>query len=153
MASAPISWGGGEVPVEEIMMVNGSNPTKWVLDARPMTVGGPDPLRFSRDFAPKVAVGHLQGLRLPMADRLNMGEVSLMEAVQQRPFTPPGPGDMTVPEIIGANERADYQGGYVSEQDVAIAGTEPVPGEGPIRDVATSVAYFRSVQTDRSARS
>ena len=35
---------------------------------------------------------------------------------------------------------------YVLEQDVAITGGEPPPGEGPVHDVATSIAYLRSLE-------
>ena len=45
-----------------------------------------------------------------------------------------------------ALERNGYDGLYVLEQDVAITGGEPPAGEGPVRDVAKSVAYLRSVE-------
>ena len=44
-----------------------------------------------------------------------------------------------------------YDGLYVLEQDVAITGGEPPAGEGPVRDVAKSVAYLRSLEPALSA--
>ena len=69
-----------------------------------------------------------------------------MAAVQAGLFAPLGDGDVPVAEVIIALERHGYDGLYVLEQDVAITGGEPPAGEGPVRDVAKSVAYLRSVE-------
>ena len=48
-------------------------------------------------------------------------------------------------------ERQGYDGLYVLEQDVAITDGEPPAGEGPVRDVAKSVAFLRSLEASLSA--
>ena len=74
-----------------------------------------------------------------------------MEAVQAGLFAPLGDGDVPVADVITALERQGYDGLYVLEQDVAITGGEPPAGEGPVRDVAKSVAYLRSLEPALSA--
>ena len=69
-----------------------------------------------------------------------------MEAVQAGVFAPLGDGDVPVADVIIALERQGYDGLYVLEQDVAITGAEPPAGDGPVRDVAKSVAYLRSLE-------
>ena len=69
-----------------------------------------------------------------------------MEAVQAGVFAPLGDGDVPVADVIIALERQGYDGLYVLEQDVAITGAEPPVGDGPVRDVAKSVAYLRSME-------
>ena len=67
-----------------------------------------------------------------------------MDAVQAGLFAPLGDGDVPIADVVTALERNGYQGRYVLEQDVAITDGEPPVGEGPVRDVAKSVAYLRS---------
>ena len=133
---------------DEIQRVCDSSPARWVLETGHMAIGGCDPLRFAREFASKVAVVHLKDVRLPIVHQLNIGELSLMAAVQAGLFPPLGQGDVAIAEVIRMLEGSGYDGWYVIEQDVAISGTEPVSGCGPIRDVETSVAYIRSIDFD-----
>ena len=121
------------------------------LDTGHVTIGGADPLDLDERFASRVGLVHLKDVRTPVAARLNAGELSLMAAVQEGLFAALGDGDVPIAETITALERQGYAGLYVLEQDVAITDGEPPLGEGPVRDVAKSVAFLRSLDASLSA--
>jgi inosose dehydratase len=52
---------------------------------------------------------------------------------------------VAIREIVTTLEISRYDQWYVLEQDTAITGDEPPPGEGPVLDVRESVEYLRSV--------
>ena len=116
------------------------------LDTGHVTLGGADALDLAIRHADRVALVHLKDVRTDVATRLSNGELGLMAAVQAGLFAPLGDGDVPVADVIIALERQGYNGLYVLEQDVAITGEEPSDGDGPVRDVAKSVAYLRSLE-------
>ncbi len=121
------------------------------LDTGHLTLGGADPVDIAERRADRVGLVHLKDVRLDVAARLGAGDLGLMAAVQAGLFAPLGDGDVPVADVIIALERQGYDGLYVLEQDVAITGGEPPAGEGPVRDVAKSVAYLRSLEPALSA--
>ncbi len=122
------------------------------LDTGHLTLGGADPVDIAERNADRVGLVHLKDVRLDVAARLGAGDLGLMAAVQAGLFAPLGEGDVPVSEVIFALERHGYDGLYVLEQDIAITGGEPPAGEGPVRDVARSVAYLRSLEPALSTR-
>ena len=68
-----------------------------------------------------------------------------MEGVQAGLFPPLGEGDLALADVVLTLERAGYQGWYVIEQDTAITGGMPSPGEGPVTGVETSMRYLHDV--------
>ncbi len=117
----------------------------FVLDTGHLAIGGFDPLDFATDHADRVGLVHLKDTRLAIADKLNGGDLSLMEAVQDGLFPALGEGDLPLDQIITTLEANGFTGWYVIEQDCAITGELPAPGDGPLRDVAKSVAYLQRV--------
>jgi inosose dehydratase len=136
---------------DELQRVLDSSPVPICLDTGHVTIGGADPLALATDHADRVGLVHLKDVRTGIAAQLNAGELDLMSAVQAGLFAPLGEGDVPVADVITALEQRGYGGQYVLEQDVAITGGAPPPGEGPVRDVAKSVAYLRSVDASLSA--
>ena len=118
----------------------------FVLDTAHLAVGGYDPVDFVADAAHRVGLVHLKDTDLAVAKQLNDGELSLMAAVQSGIFPPLGDGDLDIDGVIGGLEERGYQGWYVLEQDVAIAGPEPEIGSGPIKAVRRSVDYLRGLE-------
>ncbi len=138
----------------DVMRLVETSDVKFVLDTGHLTVGGCSPLEFVRTHPDRVGLVHLKDTVLSVADQLNAGEVTLMEAVQAGLFPALGAGDVPVGEVITTLEASGYDGWYVVEQDAAITDGEPPAGEGPIRDVARSVSYLRSLEgTDGSSAS
>ena len=68
-----------------------------------------------------------------------------MEAVQAGIFPSLGQGGAPIAAVIHALEGAGYDGRYVIEQDAALTDGLPADGEGPVRDVRSSVAYLQSI--------
>lgn len=130
---------------EEIDRLLAESPVAFVLDTGHMAVGGCDPLGFAMNHADRVGLVHLKDTRHDVATQLNTGELSLMEAVQAGLFPALGQGDLPIDQIVEHLEASGFTGHYVIEQDCAITGEPPRPGDGPIRDVAISVAYLREV--------
>lgn len=116
------------------------------LDTGHLLIGGTDPLDFAVAHGARVHLVHLKDVTSSVAARLNTGELGLMEAVQQGLFVPLGEGNIPIRKIIETLENAGYEGWYVIEQDVAITGSAPAEGEGPVRDVERSLAYLRSLE-------
>ena len=127
-----------------------ASPVPICLDTGHLTLGGADPVELADAYAERVGLVHLKDVRT-VADRLNAGDIGLMAAVQAGLFAPLGDGDVPIAEIITTLERQGYAGLYVLEQDVAITAARPPAGEGPVRDVAKSVAFLRSLDASLSA--
>lgn len=130
---------------DDIARLVSSSPVKLVLDTGHMAVGGCDPLTFAREHAGSVGLVHLKDVRLAVAARLNAGELTLMQAVQEGLFPALGHGDLPISDIIIELERAGFCGHYVIEQDCAITGDLPELGSGPMIDVAQSLAFIAKV--------
>ena len=118
----------------------------FVLDTAHLAVGGYDPVDFVTHNAKRVGLVHIKDTTMAVSDRLNAGEVSLMEAVQEGIFPPVGDGDLDLDTVIEHLERSGFDGWYVLEQDVAITGAKPELGFGPIEGVRKSVNYLRGLQ-------
>ena len=118
----------------------------FCLDTGHVTIGGADaldladaPRRSSRARPPEGRAHRRRRPALPRRARAHGGRAGGV-------FAPLGDGDVPVADVIIALERQGYDGLYVLEQDVAITGAEPPVGDGPVRDVAKSVAYLRSLE-------
>jgi inosose dehydratase len=133
---------------QDIDRVLEASDVRWCLDTGHLTIGGFDPLTFSRDYGERVGHVHLKDVDMASAGRLRAGELSLMAATEQGLFKPLGRGDVAVDEIVSHLERSGYDGWYVLEQDTSITGELPPEGCGPVEDVRISVDYLRAVLND-----
>jgi inosose dehydratase len=136
---------------DEVERLLEGSPVAICLDTGHLTIGGADPLELAGTASSRVGLVHLKDVRTAVAGRLNAGELELMAAVQAGLFAPLGDGDVPIAEIVTTLERNGYSGRYVLEQDVALTEGEPPAGEGPVRDVAKSVAYLRTVESSLGA--
>lgn len=114
----------------------------WCLDPGHLGLGGYEPAEFVRRYGERIAHVHLKDVDLEVAARLTAGELTLMAAVQAGLFRPLGDGDAGIAEVVGLLDAAGYDGWMVLEQDCAITGEEPAPGEGPVRDAARSLRFL-----------
>ena len=117
----------------------------WCLDTGHLAIGGVDPVQFAQDAMQRVGHVHLKDVRLERAGSVLRRETSLMHATQNGLFAPLGQGDVDIAGVIQTLERAGYQGWYVIEQDTAITDGLPPVGEGPVRQVATSLEFLTDV--------
>ncbi len=131
---------------EEIQRTVDNSGIRFVLDTAHFAVGGYDPVDFVDNHADRVGLVHIKDCKLDIAEQLNNGELTLMEAVQNGLFPNVGRGDLDIDRVIGSLEDTGYDGWYVLEQDTAITGDEPLPGKGPIEDVQQNVTYLRELE-------
>lgn len=117
----------------------------WCLDPGHLALGGYDPLDFLRAHGARVGHVHLKDIDLAVAARLNAGELTLMAAVQAGLFRPLGQGDAGIADVVAGLDAQGYDGWLVLEQDCAITGAEPAPGEGPVQDATTSLRFLESL--------
>jgi inosose dehydratase len=136
---------------DEVHRLLESSSSAICLDTGHLAVGGADPVDIADGYAARVGVVHLKDVRLAVADRYTSGELPWMAAVQAGLFPNLGEGDVPIAETITSLERQGYGGLYVLEQDVALTDGEPPPGEGPVRGVAKSVAFLRSLDASLGA--
>ena len=129
----------------ETQRVLDSTSVGFVLETGHMLIGGMDPLAFAVDHVDRVALVHLKDVTMDLIEPLNRDELTLMQAVQAGIFPPLGDGGAPIAEVIRALEGAGYEGRYVIEQDAALTDGLPADGDGPVRDVRSSVAYLQSV--------
>jgi inosose dehydratase len=112
------------------------------LDTGHLTLGAADPVVIAERHADRIGLVHLKDVDGGAARRL--GELGLMGATQAGLFPPLGEGVVPIAQVIETLIDRNYDGWYVLEQDVAIAGAPP-PGEGPVLGVARSLEYLRSL--------
>ncbi|MCO5993346.1 TIM barrel protein [Actinoallomurus rhizosphaericola] len=121
------------------------------VDTGHLLIGGTDPLALARSAADRVAHVHLKDVDAGAADRVRSGRVTYTEAVRGGLYRPLGAGDVDTAGIVAALDRAGYQGWYVLEQDTILA-AEPAPGDGPVADVRTSVAFLNGLKSVADVR-
>ena len=119
--------------------------TRFCFDIGHLTIGGADVVEIARRHHDRVGIVHLKDVDGAVADRLRAGEVSLMEATFAGLFPSLGDGIVPIAEVVHVLESAGYDGWYVMETDVALSAEIPPPGEGPVRGVARSLEFLRSI--------
>jgi inosose dehydratase len=120
---------------------------KLCLDTGHLLIGGTDPLELALAVPNRIAHTHLKDVDGDIATRVKAGELTYTEAVRNGMYTPLGEGDVDIAGIVTALRNNGFDGWFVMEQDTILDG-EPT-GDGPVRDVRTSVAYMRSAcETD-----
>lgn len=132
---------------DEVERLLDASPVAFVLETGHLLIGGFDPLRFAREFRHRVGLVHLKDVDVDLIDDLCLRRLTLMQAVQAGVFPCLGDGGSPILEVVTELERTGYDGWYVIEQDVALTDGLPAEGEGPIRDVARSVAYLRTIDS------
>jgi inosose dehydratase len=122
---------------------------RWCLDTGHLLLGGVDPVAFVRDHGDRIAHVHLKDVDAATAERLNAGELSLVEATQAGLFRPLGQGAAGIGDVVELLDRSGYAGWMVLEQDTAITGEEPPVGSGPVVDVKASIDYLQTLAPRR----
>jgi inosose dehydratase len=135
----------------EVERVLASSTVALCLDTGHLLIGGTDPVALLREAAERVSHVHLKDVDPTVAARVGAGELSYTDGIAQGLYAPLGQGAIDVPAFVDLLESRGYDGWYVLEQDVVLTG-EPAAGEGPLRDVAASAEYLRSVLERVGAR-
>jgi inosose dehydratase len=130
---------------EDVRRILDESDVQICLDTGHLALGGTDALELARSHPDRVAHVHLKDVRAAVAAHLRKGELDLVGAVQLGLFQPLGAGDVPVDEVVLALERSGYAGWFVLEQDTAILGQAPPPGEGPIDDVRRSIEFLHGI--------
>ena len=122
------------------------------LDTGHVYLGGMDPVAIARDFGSRVRHVHLKDIDAEMAERLQAGEISYMEAVRGGLYKPLGGGDLDIESVYSRLQEAGYRGWFVLEQDTALT-AEPEPGAGPVAAARQSLEYFRGIASAKLSTS
>ena len=77
-----------------------------------------------------------------LAEAVRSGATSLVRATQAGLFRPLGEGDARIDEVVRLLDDVGYERWLVLEQDLAITGTEPPAGGGPMLDVGRSIEFL-----------
>jgi inosose dehydratase len=113
------------------------------LDTGHVFVGGADPVRVAREWPQRVAHVHLKDANATLAAEVRARRVPYVEAVKRGLFRRLGDGDAHIADVLGALRDAGYDGWYVLEQDIALAGA-PTEANDPVRDIARSRDFARA---------
>jgi inosose dehydratase len=114
----------------------------WCLDTGHLLIGGVEPAQFVTDHGERIGHVHFKDVDARVAARLQTDGLSLMQAVQAGLFRPLGEGDARIDEVIRALAATGYERWLVLEQDLAITGSEPPAGGGPVLDVRKSIEFL-----------
>ncbi|GGG13364.1 inosose dehydratase [Rhodococcoides trifolii] len=136
---------------DEVFRVLDGSVIPLCLDTGHLLIGGTDPMELVTAAPHRITHAHLKDVSLPLAARVQSGELTYTEAVAQGMYTPLGTGDVDISSVVNTLLDAGFDGWFVLEQDT-ILGDEPVD-EGPVLDVVKSVAFLRSVVDARVAAS
>ena len=134
-------WGMAVDRPEQIERLLETSPVDLCLDTGHIALSGGDPLEVARLAGERVAHVHLKDVDERMAEEVRAGERPFRQAVVDGLFKPLGEGYVDVAGLVRHLESSGYRGWYVLEQDAALSGPPP-PGQGPIRNAATSVRYL-----------
>jgi inosose dehydratase len=88
---------------------------------------------------------HFKDVDARVAGRLADRELTLVQAVQQGLVRPLGEGDARIADVVRALAASGYERWLVLEQDLAIAGSEPPAGGGPVLDVRKSIEFLSTL--------
>lgn len=114
------------------------------LDTGHLLIGGTDPVDLAVRHAARISHVHLKDVRLPMAHKVQRGELSYTDAVRAGMYSPLGAGDIDIAKIVTSLEDAGYDGYYVLEQDTILLDAPP-SGQGPHSDVRQSLDFIAAV--------
>ena len=134
---------------DDIDMVLEGCDVRFCLDTGHMAIGGQDPVEFATQAFDRIGHVHLKDVNLSLVPPVLARTKTLMAATQEGLFTPLGQGDVDIAGVVEALESRGYQGWYVIEQDTAITDGLPAEGDGPIKQVVTSMDYLRNVVAPR----
>jgi inosose dehydratase len=113
------------------------------LDTGHLLIGGVDPVALALEHADRILHTHLKDVDAAWAEKVQSGEVSYTDAVRQGMYRPLGQGDIDLSTIVGALEKAGYDGWYVLEQDTILP-ERPSDAE-PVVDVRASIDHLRRI--------
>lgn len=128
----------------DISTLNSINPVNWCFDTAHLMIGGVDPAAFAREHADRITHVHLKDVDAAQASRLASRELTHLEAAEGGAFLPLGQGDAPVGEVIDILTEAGYGGWMVLEQDTSLPNLDYAAGDGPIRDVRTSLEFIEA---------
>jgi len=114
----------------------------WCFDSGHLLIGGVDPAAFVREHAARIGHVHLKDVDARLAADVRGGTRSLVNATQAGLFRPLGDGDAGIDAILRLLEQSGYERWLVLEQDIAITGSEPPAGGGPVLDVRKSIEFL-----------
>jgi inosose dehydratase len=113
------------------------------VDTGHLLVGGTDPVALTAAYPQRVVHVHLKDVDEQRAAHVRNGRTTFGAAVRDGLFRPLGEGDVAIEAMVRTLEDAGYDGWYVLEQDVMLAG--PEDAEGPYADVRTSLDFLERV--------
>jgi inosose dehydratase len=115
----------------------------WCLDTGHLAIGGYDPAEMAKKYAERVRHVHLKDVNMAVAERLNAGEMTLMQGVFDGLFQNLGKGDVDIAGVLKTVKESGFDGWYVLEQDCSIVGEAPPEGTGPVEDIRVSLDFVR----------
>ncbi|MFN8192527.1 MAG: TIM barrel protein [Nocardioidaceae bacterium] len=134
---------------DEVARVLAGSRVGLCIDTGHLAAAGADPVAIARSAPSRVRHVHLKDVDANLAGRVAAGDLAFGEAVREGMFQPLGQGDVDIRGLVEALEGAGYDGWYVLEQDVMLAG-EP-GGEGPLADVRTSLDFLLDPSAEPTA--
>jgi inosose dehydratase len=127
----------------DVQRVLAGSAVSLCLDTGHLLIGGTDPAVLAGQAPERIAHTHFKDVDLTFARKVQTGRLTYTEAVREGMYRPLGTGDVDVATIVSHLRRNGYDGWYTLEQDTIL--TEPPAGEGPVRDVRTSVEFLRGL--------
>jgi inosose dehydratase len=129
---------------DDVLRVLSGSKVPLCLDTGHLLIGGTDPVWLAREFPRRITHVHAKDVSTALAERVRSGELTYTDAVREGIYVPLGTGDVDFVSIVAVLTEAGYDGWYVLEQDTILS-VMPAEDGGPVRDVAASLDYLRSL--------
>jgi inosose dehydratase len=113
------------------------------FDTGHATVAGISPFDLVDQYSDRINFCHLKDVNNGLAQKVQSGEMSYMEALPQGMFVPLGRGEARIADIVNTLESRGYEGWYVMEQDTVLESEADLPGA--FADVQSCLDYLKSL--------
>lgn len=128
---------------EEVERVLDGSDVGLCLDTGHLLAAGADPVSVAAEAGERITHVHLKDVDGELLARLLGGRVQYSAAVRAGLYRPLGEGAVDVAGLVELLTGRGYDGWFVLEQDVMLDAV-PAAGEGPARDIATSLENLRA---------
>ncbi|TJY39800.1 myo-inosose-2 dehydratase [Cohnella pontilimi] len=115
----------GPEEIARLMEITDPSLVHLLLDTGHAVYGGGDPARYAETYADRIAYVHLKDVRKDVLEQARRENQGFLQRVRNGVFTVPGDGCIDFGSVLGALDRAGYEGWMILEAEQDPSAAEP----------------------------